>query len=303
MTTKKASVFEVGPRDGLQSESACLSLEDRKELIRMLVASGLKRIEVGSFVRSDRIPQLKDTDQLFKALRALPKAEIRDVEFWAFVPNEIGFQKAAESGVDGMSFFVAASDTFCQKNVNRSQEELVTELSKLLPMARKKKISTRIYLSTLVYCPFEGVTDPKKVERLVKALRDIGADEIALSDTTGHANPRSIRKVLERVLKAAPAKKFALHLHDTRGLALANVLEGINHDISTFDSSAGGMGGCPYAPGAAGNLATEDLVNMLAGMGLLADTDLGKVAQASMFAQEKLGKKLPSKVLRTLEKT
>ncbi len=292
----KLRVFEVGPRDGLQSEAVALSLSDRKTLIEKLVAAGLRDIEVGSFVRADRIPQLQNSAELLRSLK-----QQAGLNYWAFVPNEVGLAQAIEAAVDGASFFVGASDTFCKKNVNRSQSEILGELKKLFPLSRRAKIRSRIYLSTLVYCPYEGHIPPKKVADLALRLVDLGAQEIVLSDTTGHAGPRSLSTVLERVLKKIPAKKIALHLHDTRGLALTNVYVGLEYGIHTFDSSAGGMGGCPYAPGAAGNLATEDLVNFLAGLGKLKGIDLGRLAQASRFAESKLGKKLPSKVLKTLE--
>lgn len=295
----KVEVFEVGPRDGLQSEKKIFTVEERLELVRLLVRTGLRRIEVGSFVKADRIPQLESTDLLLSRLK---KESFKGFspQFWAFVPNEYGLERAVEAGIDGMSFFVASSETFCQKNVNRSKSELMRELKKLLPLARKKKTKTRVYLSTLVFCPYEGKVSVGAVAKIVDQLLDAGATEVVLSDTTGHANPLSLRKVLEKCLDIGQASQFALHLHDTRGLALANVLEGIAHGISVFDSSVGGLGGCPYAPGASGNLASEDLVNMLLGMGLLKKIDLGALANAARFAEKVLGHEVPSKVLRTL---
>ena len=297
----RANVFEVGPRDGLQSEARTLSVETRVELIRLLVAAGLPDIEVGSFVRSDRIPQLAGTSEVLGKLSKMTATERGGARFWAFVPNEHGLEQAIAAGLDGASFFIGASDTFCRKNVNRGRDELFKELPALFKKATKNKLKTRVYLSTLVYCPYEGPVAPQKVIHLVEQLFDAGAHEIALSDTTGDANPRSLRTVLEGVLKKHPAKNFALHLHDTRGLALANVLEGLSHGLTRFDSSVGGMGGCPYAPGASGNLATEDLLNMLSGMGLSRGVVLGRVAKAGFFAEQALGKKLPSSMLRTLE--
>lgn len=296
----RAQIFEVGPRDGLQSEKKIFSVEERFELVRRLAAAGLPRIEVGSFVRADRIPQLAETGRLLKRLHQEKFPHPRP-EFWTFVPNERGLEEAISAGVDGVSFFIATSETFCQKNVNRSQAELLAELKKLLPQAKRAKIKMRIYVSTLVYCPYEGNIAPTRVAQIVRKLIAFGAQEIVLSDTTGHANPRSLAKVLNRVLPLAGARRLALHMHDTRGLALANVLEGLRHGISIFDSSVGGLGGCPYAPGASGNLASEDLVNMLLGMGLLKKVDLGKLGLAARFAENILGRQVPSKVLRTLE--
>lgn len=295
----KVEVFEVGPRDGLQSEKKLFTVDERLELIRLLVRTGLRRIEIGSFVKADRIPQLASTDLLLSRLKNEKFLGFAP-QFWAFVPNEFGLNRAVDAGIDGMSFFVASSETFCQKNVNRSKDELLAELKKLLPLARKKKTKTRVYLSTLVFCPYEGKVSVTAVTKLVSRLLDAGANEIVLSDTTGHANPLSLRKVLEKCLELAGPPQFALHLHDTRGLALANVLEGLSHGISIFDSSVGGLGGCPYAPGASGNLASEDLVNMLLGMGLLKKVDLGVLANAARFAGKILGHDVPSKLLRTL---
>jgi hydroxymethylglutaryl-CoA lyase len=299
---RRASIFEVGPRDGLQAESKILDVETKIGLVQKLVESGLSDIEVGSFVRADRIPQLQDTDKVVTGLEArLSSRQRKGCRFWAFVPNERGLDMAIDAGLNGASFFIAASDTFCRKNINRSISEVLEYLPGLLQKARKAGLKTRVYLSTLVYCPYEGPTPPAKVLKLTDRLLDMGAQEVALSDTTGDANPRSLRKVLSKTLEKHPAKRFALHLHDTRGLALANVLEGLSHGLTRFDSSCGGLGGCPYAPGASGNLATEDLANMLSGMDLQPGVDLGLLAQAGFLAERALGKALPSHVLRTLE--
>jgi hydroxymethylglutaryl-CoA lyase len=213
-----------------------------------------------------------------------------------------GLQDSLETPVDGLAFFVAASNTFCRKNVNRTQEELFAELEKLLPAARKAKRLTRVYLSTITYCPYEGVIKPAQVTKIVKRLVDLGAKEIALGDTTGHATPKDIEKLLALVLKNEKPSRFAMHLHDTRGLSLANVWQSLEMGIAKFDSSAGGLGGCPYAPGAAGNLATEDLVYMLQQQDLLkTHVDLKALASCSRRLETALGTPLSSKVLKTLE--
>ncbi|MBS1982914.1 MAG: hydroxymethylglutaryl-CoA lyase [Bdellovibrionales bacterium] len=298
---KSATLFEVGPRDGLQSEAKILSVEERTRIVRGLLAAGISDIEVGSFVKAEWVPQLKDTSLVLKKLQSeLSTRERKQARFWAFIPNEYGLRQAAEHGVDGASFFIATSDTFCHKNVNRSQSHILKEMAGLLRLAKKSGLKSRVYLSTLVYCPYEGVIDPKQVGTLVDKLVDIGASEIALSDTTGHANPLSMRKVLTRVTKKHSPKKFALHLHDTRGLALANILESMNFGLARFDSSVGGLGGCPYAPGASGNLATEDLVYMLNSMGQLKSVDLQKVGQVAYLCEDLLGKSMPSRVLKTI---
>jgi hydroxymethylglutaryl-CoA lyase len=305
MTTRRprAEIFEVGPRDGLQSQSKVLSLDERELFVHRLLDAGLVDVEVGSFVRDERIPQLAGTSELISRLDAYrSRYKKHNSRLWAFVPNQRGLDSALETSVDGVSFFVAASDTFCQKNVNRSQSDLFAELGQMLPRARKAKRRVRVYLSTIVFCPYEGPIRPAQVARVAQRLIDLGVKEIALGDTTGHATPRDIEKLLSHLLKHWAPTRFAMHLHDTRALALANVWQSLNMGVSKFDASAGGLGGCPYAPGAAGNLATEDLVHLLSSQGLLkSKIDLHKVGQCSAWLEKVLGHALPSKVLKTLE--
>ncbi len=296
---KTASIFEVGPRDGLQSEQKIFTVQERIELVEKLMDAGLKDIEVGSFVREDRIPQLAKTAEVISGLKSKKK---NDVRFWAFIPNQKGLDNAVAAGVSGASLFTACSNTFCQKNVNRSQDELFSELKLLIPQTAALKLKTRVYLSTLVFCPYEGHIKPQVVLEQVKKLADLGTNEIVLSDTTGHANPQSISHVLELLLKTYPAKQFALHLHDTRGLGLSNILRGLEFGLTRFDSSIAGMGGCPYAPGASGNLSTEDLANMLLGMGIECQIDLGLLSKAGLYCEQKLSRTLGSRVLRTFDK-
>jgi hydroxymethylglutaryl-CoA lyase len=301
MATFGASIFEVGLRDGLQSEARIFSLPEKEKILERLISSGLEDIEVGSFVRADRIPQLQDSDKLVLLAQKIRKEKKSKARFWAFVPNKKGFENALPQGLDGMCFFYSTSQTFCGKNVNRSQEELLAELKLLLPQARKNKIRSRVYLSTLVYCPYEKEIPLRSVTDSVKKLFDLGAEEVALSDTTGHATPLQIRKILESLLKKYPAKKIALHLHDTRGLALANVWEGLQFGLKRFDSSIAGLGGCPYAPGASGNLSTEDLWNLLERLGKSPRLQIEALLEAAYFAESCLGRKSSSKVLRSLE--
>lgn len=296
------SVFEVGPRDGLQSEGTVLPIAQRAELILKLIDAGLKDIEVGSFVKADRIPQLQDTASVIKEVRA-KLGRKSPAQFWAFIPNEFGLNQAIENEVNGASFFIATSNTFCLKNINRTQDQILESLAHLFKKARANKIKSRVYLSTLVHCPYEGPILPARVDTLVRKLEDLGASEIVLSDTTGHATPLSIRKVLDKVLVKLPPKLFALHLHDTRGLAVANILESMAYGMKRFDSSIGGMGGCPYAPGASGNLSTEDLVYLLKGLKIEKFIDMEKLAEAGLFAESLVGRKLPSRVLRTFDLT
>ncbi len=295
------SVFEVGLRDGLQSEAKVLTTEQKFEIFERLIEAGHQNIEAGSFVRSERIPQLADGPELFKRIESRYPKSKRAQKIWAFVPNEVGLQRALDAGIDGASFFIGVSDTFCKKNVNRSRAEIFEELPKLLKIARSSKVLSRVYLSTLVFCPYEGAIRSQDVKVWVQRLIDIGANEIALSDTTGHANPKSLSAVLELILKKHSPKKFALHLHDTRGLALTNALTGLEYGIARIDSSVGGAGGCPYAPGASGNLATEDLINMCEGMGLKTGVNLGLLGRAGRTMGQALQHPMDSKVLKTLE--
>jgi len=297
---KKVEIFEVGPRDGLQSEKKVWSIEQRVSLVKLLLAAGIVDIEIGSFVRRDLLPQVANTEKIIHALKSDQKKY--SAKFWAFVPNKVGLEHAVQAKVNGVSFFVGVSDTFCKKNVNQSRESLLKALTPLLKNARAEKLSTRVYLSTIVFCPYEGVMSPKETALICDRIFDSGTKELVLSDTTGSANPKSLMKLLDIVLKKHSAKNIALHLHDTRGLALSNALIGMSYGISRIDSSIAGMGGCPYAPGASGNLATEDLANMLLGMGHLQGVNLGLLAKAGLYAEKICERKLPSKVLRSLDK-
>ncbi|HVJ63984.1 MAG TPA: hydroxymethylglutaryl-CoA lyase [Bdellovibrionota bacterium] len=296
----RSNIFEVGPRDGLQNESTILSVDARVELITRLIESGLRDIEVGSFVRADRIPALAGSGEVIKKVLAKNLPRAKDCRFWAFIPNQKGFDDALDAGVSGVALFVAASDTFCQKNVNRPLAQQKADVFALLEAAHRQQVPSRVYLSTLVYCPYEGVIAPEKVIDLASELIDHGATKVVLSDTTGHADPVNLARVLELCdAKRWSPDHFALHLHDTRGLALVNAEEGLRWGISEFDASVAGLGGCPYAPGASGNLATEDLANLLDKLGLLEGVSLKALARAGHFVEKSLGKRGPSKVLRT----
>ena len=289
----------MGPRDGLQNQSETLSIAQRESLVKRLLDAGAREIEVGSFVRDERVPQLAQTAKLLSRLEKCRK-EFNPF-YWAFVPNIRGMELALETEVDGVGLFVAASETFCKKNVNRSQKELLDAIASILPMAKKAKKKVRVYLSTITYCPYESAIAPSKVVALVKKLTALGVTEISLGDTTGHATPVEISKLLEKLLKQSPAKCFTMHFHDTRGLAVANVWESTKYGIARFDASLGGLGGCPYAPGAAGNLATEDLLYALQSMKAMdSKFSLKKLSSTSFWLEKQLGQTLPSKVLQTL---
>ena len=288
----EVSIVEVGPRDGLQNESVLVSTPDKRRLIEALASSGLKRIEVGSFVSPKWIPQMADGLDL---IRSLSLAE--DVRTSALVPNDKGYDGAVEAGLKEIALFMSATESHNKKNINKSTQEAVETLAALAKRARADGLKIRCYLSVVFVCPYEGKTDPKKVEELVKQLVSIGIDELSLGDTIGGATPQDVWNILGRLEKDVDKKQLALHFHDTRGTALANVLAGLQAGITIFDSSIGGMGGCPYAPGAAGNLSTEDLAYMLHGMGINTGIDLEALVDAGELAQELVQHKLAGRYL------
>jgi hydroxymethylglutaryl-CoA lyase len=292
MLPSRITIYEVGPRDGLQNEPANLSVEAKLRLLGALADAGLSRIELGSFVRPDWIPQLADTDEV--ARRALRKPGLRYV---ALVPNRTGLNRAIAAGVREVAVFMSSSETHNQKNTNKSVAQSLEQFAEIVPLAKKQGLFVRGYLSTVWGCPYEGVVPPRRSLEIARQLRDLGCDELSLSDTIGVGNPRQTREILDLFLPELPASSLAMHLHDTHGTALANCLVAMERGISIFDTSIGGMGGCPYAPGAAGNLATEDLASMLADMGIETGIDLEKLIEAGALAQELLGHKLPGRRL------
>jgi len=291
----RVRVVEVGGRDGLQNEAQVVSTDDKVGFLERLGDAGLQTIEVGSFVRPDRIPQLTDTAEVFAKLSKRP-----GVRYVALVPNEKGFERARETGVRDIAVFTAASDTFNRKNINMSVDESIAAQRPVVERAKREGMWVRGYVSTCFGCPYEGKVAPERVRDVSLALDSMGVDEISLGDTIGVGTPRQVEKVVGLLLEKLPATKLALHFHDTRGTALANVLAGLGMGIATFDSSAGGLGGCPYAPGASGNLSTEDLLYMLDGMGIETGVSLDKVVEASRFIARALGRDLPSRYLQAV---
>jgi len=288
----RVRVVEVGGRDGLQNEAHVLPTDAKIDFLERLGAAGLQTIEVGSFVRPDRIPQLTDTAEVFKRLTKRP-----GVRYVALVPNEKGLERALETGVRDIAIFTAASDTFNRKNINMSVEESIAAQRPVVERAKREGLWVRGYVSTCFGCPYEGKVAPERVRDVCATLQDMGVDEISLGDTIGVATPRQVESVVALLLERVPVGMLALHLHDTRGTALANVLAGLGTGISIYDSSAGGLGGCPYAPGASGNLSTEDLLYMLDGMGIETGVAIDKVVQASRYISTALGRDLPSRYL------
>jgi hydroxymethylglutaryl-CoA lyase len=296
----RATVYEVGPRDGLQNEALTLRTEDKLALVQALADAGLRRIEATSFVSPRWIPQLADAAEL---TARLPRAA--GVSYVVLVPNAKGLARLLEVlGAPGTdrpaveaAVFLSASETHNRKNVNRSVEETLRGFEEVVPPARAAGLPVRGYVSTAFGCPYEGPVDPGRVRALVERLLGLGCAQVSLGDTIGVGTPLQTRRLLDLLLPAVPAERLALHMHDTRGTALANVLAGLDRGITTFDSSVGGLGGCPYAPGASGNLATEDLVYMLHGMGYETGVDYARLVEAGALAQRLVGRRLPGKAL------
>jgi hydroxymethylglutaryl-CoA lyase len=289
---QKVTIVEVGPRDGLQNEAADISTADKIAFVDRLTEAGHQLIEVSAFVSPKWVPQMADAAEVFAGIKRK-----RRVRYSALVPNSRGLERAIAAGATEVAIFAAASETFSQKNINQSIDDSLTEYAAVCLRAEAAGVEVRAYLSTCFVCPFEGPIDPTRVADIAARLVDIGAYEVAISDTIGAAHPGHVRAVIERVTKRVPLTSVALHFHDTRGTALANVLAGLDCGVTTFDSSAGGLGGCPFAPGAAGNLATEDLLFMLDGLGIDTGVSLDKIAAASRFIETKLTHKLPSRYL------
>jgi hydroxymethylglutaryl-CoA lyase len=284
------TVVEVGPRDGLQNEAAQISTEDKVAFIDRLSASGLRDIEVSAFVSPRWIPQLSDAEAVFAAITR------RDgTRYSALVPNLTGLQRAIAAGVTDVAIFAAASETFSQRNTNRSVDASLTIYGEVTAAALAAGLRVRGYLSTAFGCPFEGAVSPNRVVTLARRMLDLGVYEVAVSDTIGVAHPGQVRTLLEALLADVPASRVALHFHDTRGMAVANVLAALDFDIRTFDASAGGLGGCPYAPRATGNLATEDLLFMLHGLGIGTGVEIDAVSDAARALAPRLGHALPSR--------
>jgi isopropylmalate/homocitrate/citramalate synthase len=288
-------IVEVGPRDGLQNETAIVSTADKIAFVDRLSAAGHHAIEVSAFVSPRWVPQMGDASEVFAGI-----TRREGVRYSALVPNRAGLDRALAAGVRDVAIFAAASETFSRKNINQSIEESFVNYGEVTDAALRAGLRVRAYLSTSFGCPFEGVVDPERVVDLTDRLLQLGVYEVAVSDTIGIAHPGQVALLVERLLRRVPASHVALHLHDTRGTALSNVLIALQHGITTFDSSAGGLGGCPYAPGAAGNLATEDLLYMLNGLGIETGVSIDGVVQASRAIEGAIGHPLPSRYVRAL---
>ena len=287
---RRIRIVEVGPRDGLQNERASVSTSDKIEFVNRLSASGLPVIEVSAFVSPKWVPQMADASEVFAGINRQP-----DTKYTALVPNQAGLDRAIAAGVEEVAVFAAPSDTFSRRNINQSIDASLANYALVCAQARAAGLRVRGYLSTAFGCPFEGAMAPDHVASVAARLIDLGVYEVAVSDTIGIAHPGQVPRVLDAVLARVPAERLALHFHDTRGTALANVLTALPFGIRTFDASAGGLGGCPYAPGAAGNLATDDLIYMLDGLGVETGVSLAALSEASAFIGSRIDHPLPSK--------
>ena len=278
-------IVEVGPRDGLQNEKMQVPTEQKIQFINMLADAGLPVVEATSFVSPRAIPQLSDAAAVMAGITRLPTTD-----YPVLVPNIKGMERALASGVRSIAVFTAASEAFTRHNINATIAQSLANFRPVLALAQQEGIPVRGYISTVFGCPYQGKVDPQQVLSVAQALLEMGCQELSLGDTIGVATPNQVVDVLGLLFSVSiPAERLAVHFHDTRGTALANVLMALQMGISIIDSSAGGLGGCPYAPGAAGNLATEDLLYMLHGMGISTGVDLEKVIAATQFIAPYLG--------------
>lgn len=295
---RQVTVVEVGPRDGLQNEKVTVPTADKIAFVDLLSAAGASVIEASAFVSPKWVPQMGDAAEVFAGITR--RAGVR---YTALVPNAAGLDRAMAAGVTEIGIFAAASETFSLRNINQSIDASLVTYREVCARALQAGLRVRGYLSTCFGCPFEGPVPPARVADVAGRLADLGVFAVAISDTIGVAHPGQVPVVLDAVRARLPLAQTALHFHDTRGTALANVLTGLEYGVATFDSSAGGLGGCPFAPGAAGNLATEDLVYMLDGLGIETGISLPRLIEASRFIESKLDHPLPSRYLQSVRGT
>lgn len=291
----EVKIVEVGPRDGLQNEKEIITLDDKLRLIDNLAKAGLKVIEAGSFVSPKWVPQMADSGAVFDKL-----TRHEGVAYTALTPNMKGFDAAVEAGVDEVAVFGAASEAFSQKNINCSIAESLERFAPVVEAANTRGLRVRGYVSCVLGCPYDGHIAPQAVADVAKSLLDMGCYEISLGDTIGVGTPVKTAQMLDTVMQHVPKEKLAVHFHDTYGQALANILVALQHGISVIDSAVAGLGGCPYAKGASGNVATEDVVYMLDGMGIKTGIDLEKLAQAGQQIMSVLNRQSQSKVANAL---
>lgn len=283
MTPARATVVEVGPRDGLQNEAAIVPTDAKVRFIEMLATAGLPVVEATSFVHPAAVPQLADADEVLPRIARRP-----GVRYPVLVPNMRGMERAIAAGADAVAVFTAASEAFSQANIRMTIAESLEAFAPVLAAARAAGMWTRGYVSTAFGCPYQGEVDPAAVADVAVALAELGCDQISVGDTIGVAEPDAVDRVLSPLLERLPAERLALHLHDTRGRAIDNAEAGLQLGVTTFDASASGLGGCPFAPGAPGNLATETLVSWLHGLGIETGVDEPALLAASAYIRSQL---------------
>ena len=288
----QVTVVEVGPRDGLQNVRGVVPTDIKIAFVDALSAAGLPQIEVTSFVSPRWIPQLADAGAVYAHATKRP-----GTRYSALVPNLFGFERALEVEVSDIAVFTAASETFNQHNINASIDEALQSYASVCARAAAEGVPVRAYISTAFGCPYEGAVAPETVARLAGRLFELGVHQIALSDTDGSAVPNQVVEVVGAVVRFVPLERLAVHFHDTHGRALTNIYAALQCGVSTIDASAGGLGGCPYSPGASGNVATEDLIALLDGMGIETGVDLEKLIDASLLMENHLGRALPGRHL------
>lgn len=290
MLPSRVRIVEVGPRDGLQNEKQILPTQDKVKMINQLAESGLDYIEIGSFVRPDWIPPLADTDEVARQIQRKS-----GVIYSALVPNQRGLERAIEANLQEVAIFMSATDSHNLKNTNRTTQDALNTYPPLVKNALAAGLRVRAYLSTVFGCPYEGLVSPEQVRPLVEQLLEMGVYQVSLGDTIGITHPLAVKKMIAHLQEKIELEHLALHFHDTRGTALANVLAGLEMGIQVFDSSVGGLGGCPYAPGAAGNLATEDLLYMLQSMGIETGINLDRLVSVNHYLSNRFQRQLMSK--------
>ncbi len=293
-TSRPIRIIEVGPRDGLQNEPELISTEDKVSFVNALSQTGVAEIEIGSFVSPQAIPQLADSDEVARKIKRRP-----DVTYSALVPNERGYERARTAAMQKIAVFTAASETFSQRNIKCGIRESIDRFTPVVAEAKRDRMAVRGYISTVTHCPFEGRIDSSQVVEVMHRLLQLGVDEISLGDTIGKAAPKDVRRLLDQVLPHIEPRRLSLHFHDTYGMAVANVLTAwMDYGIEAFDTAAGGLGGCPYAPGASGNVATEDTVYALKASGADVSVDERMVIAAAQEIAKGLNRSLSSRLSR-----
>ena len=292
LKARPVRIIEVGPRDGLQNEPGIMPTEHKIAFVNALSRTGVREIEAGAFVSPKAVPQLADSDEVFRKIERMP-----GVVYSALVPNERGLERARTVAAQKIAVFTAASETFTQRNIRATMRESIERFTPVVAGAKRDGMAVRGYISTVVYCPYEGRIAPTRVAEMMKRLLELGVDEISLGDTVGKASPSDIRQLFDTLLPLIARERVSLHCHDTYGMAIANALTAWwEYGIEAFDSSAGGLGGCPYAPGASGNVATEDLVFALKASGATVPVDEAKIMAACRQIGGYLGRSFASRL-------